>query len=409
MKLSRISVAYFLLILACTGTTYQHTAGTTPQSTNSVQTELVQKNTINAENGFPFYIIRNHVYLYQTPSHSVPFSHQLISLTTGDIVFPITPLKKINEYILVKTIHDETGWLNITNGIALDCDGDENLYFFSDKQPNYYLSVYRENNGEINDSYKIILYKNIIPMLLGNYTTDGWFFPVNPELAVDLAEHAVTIAKDQDTFFYATTMFDNWRINEYVIAMNLLADSYYKAGMLEKAAEIHKLLIKKYFWKRADNTQIGGLNSIVKLEKIYLDLMQQQEKYSDGYEQYKNLIIENILRMDDKVNYFTLMDNEWHLTAAEWLLNILQKQMSSQDFIGFCDILMQKTSSSGYADLVLVYKAIELYKSGEQEKAMAILTSIKAKDHMRVYLNINDWMSDKRIIPDSVIYQYDRF
>ncbi len=377
-------------------------------SNNEVPNELILRNRINLKLNAPFYILKNNTFLY-FHADSTNIKEYDVNLSISDVVFPVLPFKEINNKFYCETISGDRGWIDILSGISTDYSEDKNLYFFTDTKPQYYLSHYKENKGVVSSSYKIILYKNIIPMLLGNFQTSGWFYPVDIETALQLSEYAVEISNDSDTFFYASTMFDNWRINEKVISMNLLADCYHKKGELEKAAEIHNLLIKRYFWKRSDNTQIGGLNSTVKLAKIYIDLMLMNKENVKEYAKYRELIISTMLTMDDKINFLTVMDNDWNQTASEWMIDILSRSIEADEFIRICDILRSKTNSDGYADLVNVHKAIKLYETGQKETAMKILVGTKSKIQFQRFLDLNDWISEKQIIPDSVIYQYERF
>jgi len=127
------------------------------------------------------------------------------------------------------------------------------------------------------------------------------------------------------------------------------------------------------------------------------------------YAKYRELIISTMLTMDDKINFLTVMDNDWNQTASEWMIDILSRSIEADEFIRICDILRSKTNSDGYADLVNVHKAIKLYETGQKETAMKILVGTKSKIQFQRFLDLNDWISEKQIIPDSVIYQYERF
>ena len=61
---------------------------------------------------------------------------------------------------------------------------------------------------------------------------------------------------------------------------------------------------------------------------------------------------------------------------------------------------------TGFADLVLVYKAVELYKEGKKETAFQIFSSLKLNHEDNQKLKLEDWLSAANIIPDSVIYRY---
>lgn len=375
---------------------------------NTESAELIIRNRINLRANAPFYVLKKNTFLYTSACRYLPEAED-VRIKITDIVFPVLPYKEINKRFYAKDINGQRGWVDLYSGISLDYGEDLNLYFFSDARSQYYLSHYKENKGKVSDSYKVILYKNIIPMLLGNFKTPGWFYPDDYETALELAEHAVSISEDVDTFFYASTMHGNWRINEFVISQNLLSDAYHKTGDLYKAADIHNMLIRRYFWKRADNTQIGGLNSSVKLVRIYIDLMNSQKKTSEEYFKYRELIIKIILTMDDSLNFFTVMDREWNQTASEWMIDLLSRYLSDEEFIEICNIIIRRTKSIGYSDLVNIHKAIKLYEMGNQEEAMKIFTSTRPRHGLQKYLNLNDWISEKQIIPDSIIYQYERF
>ena len=127
------------------------------------------------------------------------------------------------------------------------------------------------------------------------------------------------------------------------------------------------------------------------------------------YTKFRELVISTMLTMDDKINFLTVMDNDWNQTASEWMIDILSRSIDADEFIRICDILRSKTNSVGYADLVNVHKAIKLYEIGQKETAMKILVGTKSKIQFQRYLDLNDWISEKQIIPDSVIYQYERF
>ena len=243
-------------------------------------------------------------------------------------------------------------------------------------------------------------------MLLGNYKSPAWFYPNDYKLALELSKLAVKYAKDQNTMFYAATMTGPWKVNEMVISLNLLADAYFKLGYYNQAIKTQTKLMRRYFWKRSGNTPISGLNSVVKLEKIYLDMMKYQKKDTIKYKKLSKKVIDTILLIDNDVNYFTVMDNEWHATAAEWLLDILKNNTDTDEFIVLCDRLMKQTKSIGYADFIAVYKALTLYQTGHEEIALSILSKIKPRHKFKRLLKINDWISDKGIIPEEILYKY---
>ena len=100
------------------------------------------------------------------------------------------------------------------------------------------------------------------------------------------------------------------------------------------------------------------------------------------------------------------MDKEWHLSAAEWLLVILKANVPREEFYQFCNILMNRTVSRGFSDLVLIHKAIEMYKDGKQTDAVKILQSINSKDIHKRSGKIEDWLSNIKEMPESAIYRY---
>ncbi|MCG8571090.1 MAG: hypothetical protein MJB14_13195, partial [Spirochaetes bacterium] len=156
----------------------------------------------------------------------------------------------------------------------------------------------------------------------------------------------------------------------------------------------------------SDNTKYGGLNSLVKLEKIYVDMIKYEEPGSEGYEEIEEKIIKTILLLGDHYNTLTIMDQKWHLTAAEWLLEILRKGVSREEYYQFCKKIMERTASEGYADMVMIHRTLEMYREGKKEEALAILTSFKPKHNFKRSLRINDWLSESKLIPDSMVYQY---
>ena len=54
----------------------------------------------------------------------------------------------------------------------------------------------------------------------------------------------------------------------------------------------------------------------------------------------------------------------------------------------------------------MVYKAVEFYKEGKKETAFKIFSSLKLNHADNQKLKLEDWLSAAKIIPDSVIYQY---
>lgn len=371
------------------------------ESEKNVNDNLYERNLENINNGYPFYIIqRDAVLILDKPHYAIPNNY--CTLKFGDVVYPLKESKHEKYFFYVKTIDGKYGWINSRFGISLNFDEDRNLYYFNNE---YYLKRYKESNGNSTGSDLVILAKNVVPMLLENFKTDGWFYPRDYNLAKILSEYALSISKDQDTLFLSASAYD-WRVNEVVIANNLLSDCYHKLKQYDDAIAIHEKLLKSYFWKRSDNSQISGLNSSVKLTKIYIDKLKDIKSGTSEYLLVQKKIIDTILITGDSYNIYTVMDKEWHLSAAEWLLVILQNNLSTDEFYIFCNLLMNKTISRGFSDLVLIYKALALYRDGKQEESVKILKSINSKDiHLRSG-KIESWLTDNKIIPDSVIYQY---
>ncbi len=366
---------------------------------------LFKKNFINLKNGSPFYIITNNAILHlELPENNIIVPSNYINLKFGDILFYVKGYEPKDKYFYVKTIDNIYGWVYNDSGICLETSEDSNLYFFS---KNYYLGRYINANRDIDDSNLVILIKNVVPMLLGNFETVGWFYPQDYELALELSLFAVSIAKDQDTFFYSASSYD-WRVNEVIVSNNLLADCYYKLGDYNKAIEIHEKLLKnQYFWKKSDNSIIGGLNSVVKLVKIYIDKLKMTKFGTKEYNILRDRIVELILIPGDQYSHFGVFDKKWKLTASEWLLDILKNNVTTEEFYIFCNMLQNKTISDGFSDLILVYKALALYKEGKEEEALQIFASLKPKKNFTRSLNIDDWLKENQIVPDSIIYQYD--
>lgn len=398
--------------------------------------EFYEQNYFNIMRAFPFYVVKQEAFLYLTKpgdSYSLPKDYKVLSF--GDILFPSSEKRCSKYFFYVKTIDDVYGWVHTESGISIDHTINEALRYFGEE---YYLKSFKDGGTEISyslinsgsndgtgdavpasylkktlqlkkgqtsNSDKIVLIKNIVPLLLENFQVDGWFYPPDYDLALSLSRYAVSIAQNRDTFFYTTSTY-HWRYNEYVVSMNLLADSYHKLKYYQEAADIHNTLRARYFWQRSDNTKVGGLNSVVKLEKVYLDMIKQYENDSPEYRELRENIIDTILILGDNYNTMTIMDKKWHVTAAEWLLDILRTEVDGDDFYTFCNMIMARTTSEGYKDLVRIYKALELYDNGEKDKAMKIFSSIKPKNNFKMSLHINDWLSSKKIVPEYIIYQY---
>jgi len=360
-----------------------------------------ERNLDNLNAGFPFYVLRKGSLLFfDAPNYSIPNKYRVLKF--GDVLYPLKSGKQINNFFYVKTIDGKIGWINVSSGISLNFNDDDNLYYFNEE---YYLKRYKESKGAVSNSDIVVLIKNVVPMLLENFKTEGWFFSGDYDLALELSSYAVSIAKDQDTFFHSASSYD-WRVNEIVITNNLLSDCYHKMKMFDKAIEIHEKLLRSYFWRRSDNSQIGGLNSSVKLTKIYSDKLKDFEPESPEYKKIRSKMIDAILITGDSYNIYTVMDKEWHLSAAEWLMVILENNLPLEEFYSVCNLLMKKTVSKGFADLVLIYKAVSMYKDGKRDEAFKIIKQINSKDmHLRSG-KIENWIKDNKIIPDSSLYQY---
>jgi len=370
---------------------------------------LYKKNYINMNNGYPFYIIRMEApLLYKKPHGEVLVPSGFYLLKYGDVVFPVNEKNPVKNYFYVKTIDGKYGWIHNGFGISINYKEDSNLYFFNEE---YYLKFYKESGGNIDNQNKIILAKNVVPMLLGNFITPGWFYPEDYNLALDISKYSVSIVENVQTRFYGATVYYNWRYHDVLISYNLLADSYQKLKFLDKAEEIHDLIKKKYFWRSYDNSPlIGGLNSIVKLLKIYLEQLKDEKINSKKYSEIEEKIIENMLIVGDKYSVFPALDKDWpNLTFAEWLIDILRESVSRKEFYTFAKKLSMRTESEGFADMIKIYVAVEMYREGRQEEAVEILAKYKPKHRFKVILRIRDWLSINKIIPDSIIYQYNRF
>ncbi len=374
-------------------------------SSDEKYNKLYKNNYINITNGLPFYIIRLEAPFYLTKPDGISLPNEYTILKYGDIVFPVNDARQDKFYFFVKTVDNRYGWIFSGCGISLNLNNDPNLYFFGEE---YYLKFYKEANGNIDKSNKVILSKNIVPMLLGNFTTDGWFYPEDYELARQISEYTTTIIENKDTRFFAASIVHNWNYSEYMIAYNLLADCYVKLKMFDKAKEIHEYLVKKYFWQSYDNCPlIGGLNSIVKLEMIYLEELKREKIGSEKYKAIKEEIIKNILIVGDKYNDMPALDKRWpNLTFAEWLLDLLRRGVSRSEFYSFTNEIKLRTSSEGFADMVDVYIAVEKYREGKKEEALEFLRNYKPKNEYQSSVKINEWLSTNKIIPDSVIFQY---
>ena len=162
-------------------------------------------------------------------------------------------------------------------------------------------------------------------------------------------------------------------------------------------------------WKESYNSEIGGLTSVIKLEQIYLEQIKDEKIGSLKYNYFKNKIIENVLIVanEQKYSIWPAKDKRWKgLSFAEWLLDILKRSVSREEFYNYCKILSNKTTSDGFKDMVDFYIAIEMYKEGKKEEALQFINDYKPKTDFKVHLRMNDWLSSNKIIPDSIIYQY---
>lgn len=381
---------------------------------NHEKSELYMNNLINLKSNYPFYIIRLKAPLYlKKPSNyiNVPGEYKLLEF--GDIVFPVEEKSPVQNYFYVKTIDNKYGWIHNNCGISVNYDADPDLCFFGykDGYKDYYLKRYIESNGYIDNSNRIILAKNIVPLLLGNLKINNWFYPLDYNLALDISKLCVNIAIDEKIYFYAASSVSYRKIDEIIIAYNLLADSYQKLKFYNKTEEIHDFLIKRYFWRESYNSEIGGLTSVIKLEQIYLEQIEDEIIDSTKYNYLKNKIIENILIVANEQKYYTWTskDNKWKgLSFAEWLLDILRKSISRDEFYSICKTLSKKTSSEGFIDMIDFYVAIEMYREGRKKEALAIINNYKPKSdyNFKIQFKMNDWLSANKIIPDSIIYQY---
>jgi hypothetical protein len=405
-KISVLSVLIFILYFGCAKS---ESSLLKKYEKNPVKSQpgkwdiLYQKNLSNMNNGYPFYVIRPEApVLCTNPADSLPIPGDYFTVGFGDVLYPVRDGNSVKNFFHVRTIDGKFGWVESSYGISLNYDDDPNLYFFNRQ---YYLARYAESKGNIDNPDKIILIKNFVPMLLENFKTEGFFYPPDPELALILSEFGLSISTDQDTLFHAASAYD-WSVNEIVVSNNLVADCLQKLSRFDDAIAIHEKLIKNYFWKSSDNSPIGGLNSVVKLEKLYLEVLKTEKAGSENYKKIQKKIVDDILITGNSYNIFTIIDLEWHLSSAEWLLAILRNSLERKEFFTFCDMIAGQTTSKGFADLVMVYKAVELYKDGDKEKAFKIFSTLKLGGTENQKLKLEDWLSAANIIPDSVIYQY---
>jgi tetratricopeptide (TPR) repeat protein len=364
---------------------------------------LLKRNSINMEDGLPFYVLRpGSPLLYDLPSQSGALCGNFRQLKFGEVLLPVEKSNSRYGWFYVSTLDGDYGWIHYGSGISLNYSEDRNLYYFSDR---HYLKHYRKSGGRLDSSNLIVLAKNVIPYLNGNFSSEGWFYPEDRHLALELARLVVSISRNKKTYFFSATAYD-WRVHEIVISRNLLADCYQSLKMYDKAIETHEYLLRRYFWSYSDNTRVGGLNSIIKLEKIYLEKLAYVEPGSPEYRYIEDKIVSHILKIGNHLNIYTVMDHNWHRTAAEWTIFILMDNLPSDDFYRIAEHIRKKTSSDGYRDLILIYIALKNYNDGKHEEAMEILSKIKPRKKFKYSLKIDDWLAANRIVPDSIIYQY---
>jgi len=368
--------------------------------------QFFQRNHLNLKNNYPFYIIRLQApLLLYKPDSNINVPDNYIMLKYGDVVFPIENINSTNKFFYVRTVNNNYGWIHNDCGISINYNEEEELYFFDDK---HYLKNYIDMKGEIDNSALVVLAKNVVPLLLKNCQSDGWFYPTDYNLAYQIADLTTKLAEQKDTPFHSAAILFDWSVNEYVIAYNLLADCYHKLGMLNKAEQIHIDLIKKHFWQRYDNSQIGGLNSIIKLEMIYIDYLKKVKKSSKEYDKIIKKMVDNILIMGNNYYYniMTIIDKKWHLTSAEWALEILRSSVSREHYYYILKILSEQTTSEGFKEMINLYTVVEMYREGKQDEALNLLSAIKPKENFKVSLNVSDWLKENKIVPESLIYQY---
>ena len=369
--------------------------------------EIYNKNFLNIKNNYPFFIIRQNAFLFLTkPADEASMPDQYLPLTFGDVLFPVSENNPTKYFFYVRTADNRYGWIHSDFGVSINFDDDQNLFYFN---YDYYIKEYLYSKGENNNSSKLVLLSNIIPMLLGNYSTAGWFYPVDVDFALKLSNYAVDISTDNQDIFYNAFSVQYWKSSEKVIAYNLLADCYQKMKLYDKAEDLHNFLIKRYFWQKSDNSEFGGLTSIIKLHLMYIEEIKKEKKGSDKYKFLKNKIIDNIINVvnDKGYNTMTSKDFKWRgLTFAEWVLNILMKNIDKEEFYDICGAIISKTDSDGFIDFTNFYIALEKINEGKEQEAMEFLKNYKPKQDSSQVLRFNDWLSAKKILPDSIIYQY---
>ena len=381
---------------------------------NQTINELYLNNRANLKNNYPFYVINIKAPLYLTrPNEKMSLPDDYIILQFGDVVFPLEEKNPVRCFFYVKTIDNKYGWIYSGSGISVNYDEDPNLFFLSDRSTDIfsaYIDRYKKSDGLIDSSSKIILAKNIVPLLLGNFSTAGWFYPLDYDLALTISLNCTEIAQNVKHYFYSGSDLSYWQSDEVIISYNLLADSYQKLKFYLKAEEVHDLIIRRYFWQKSYNSEIGGLTSYIKLEQIYLDQLKNKKINSLEYNELKEKIVENILKVCNDNKYFgwTAKDKDWKgLTFSEWLLNILRERLTIEEFYDFCRIIIKRSELEGFIDFVSLYVAVEMLREGKNEdEALKVLSSYKPKHTFKTDLRIDEWLSENKIVPDSVLYQY---
>ena len=95
------------------------------------------------------------------------------------------------------------------------------------------------------------------------------------------------------------------------------------------------------------------------------------------------------------------------MTFSEWLLNILRERLSREEFYDFCKVIIKRSELEGFIDFVSLYVAVEMLREGRNEdEALRILSSYKPKHNFKVNLKLDEWLSENKIVPDSILYQY---
>ncbi len=381
-----------------------HSAVKVKQERDAELEKLYSRSYNNLELDNPFIVLRmNSRLLVYPPFDDNPDFADSYELKFGDLLYRGDRLLNTDEFFHVRTIDNRSGWISYRAGISLNAVEDPNLLYFSDS---YYPANYRAGGGVPDNSSIVILVKNFVPLLLEDYITEGWFYPRDYDLALELSKMAVKIATDQDTFFYSAAAYD-WRVNEVVISYNLLTDSLVRLREFSRAIEIQEMLLRKYFWKRADNTQVGGLNSNIKLTAIYIEILKGETPGSVGYRQTVDSIIRSILGITELYGEFNLWDKAWHKTASERVLSMLNTSLPRDVFYEVCTKLSARSNISGFRDMILLYMGIEKYREGKTDEALNIFKDIKRRNSQMWPLKIKDWLSSQKIVPDAILNRID--